>query len=146
MKLILVKLQAHSVQTAYQWKMHLPSRLFIGNKEISKNNYHETFLAYIYPALERHHVRFYLPDFITRLKYHLYRPVLKYNLFTRHPNYYKKKFLLFFTQYKNKWKEYKFWRQKKYKNKKLFKTDDIDINKILVSYGTKRIIWYKKFL
>ena len=62
--------------------MELPSTLFIGNKEISKTNYHETFLAYIYLALEKNHVIFYLLDCITKLKYHLYRPVSKYNLFT----------------------------------------------------------------
>ena len=47
-------------------KMQLPSALFICN-EISKNNYYEICLAYVYPALERHHVSFQLPDFITKL-------------------------------------------------------------------------------
>ena len=48
--------------------------------------------------------------------------------------------------YKTEWKEHKFCRQKTqksdfYKNKKVTKIDDIDVNKILVSkeepYGTK---------
>ena len=51
--------------------------------------------------------------------------------------------------YKNKWKENKFQRQKNrksnfYKNKKITKIDNIDVNKILVSqkepYGTKKFI------
>ena len=57
-----------------------------------------------------------------------------------YPNYYKKKFLLFFfTEYKNEWKEHKFWRQKNQKsafynkNKKIFNINYIDVNKILVS-------------
>ena len=53
--------------------------------------------------------------------------------------------LLLFTIYKNERKEHKFWRQKKtkqlYKNKKIFRIDYIDVNKVLVSeketYGTK---------
>ena len=62
-----------------------------------------------------------------------------------------KKNLLFFTKYKNEWKERKSWRQKKiksafYKNKKVAKIDDIDVNKILVSnektYGTKNLFKY----
>ena len=61
--------------------------------------------------------------------------------------------LFFFTAYKNEWKEHKFWRQKNkksdfYKNKKITKIDDIDVNKILVSkkepYGTKNS--YKYFI
>ena len=57
-----------------------------------------------------------------------------------------KKIYFFFTQNKNEWKERKFLRQKIkirdfYKNKKVTKIDDIDVNKILVSkeqpYGTK---------
>ena len=57
----------------------------------------------------------------------------------------------FFTKYKNECKERKFWRQKKfksvfYKNKKVAKIDDIDVNKILVSnektYGTKNLFKY----
>ena len=55
----------------------------------------------------------------------------------RQPNYYLKN-LYFFVKYKNEWKEHKFWKQKIekrnfYKNKKLFKIDDIDVDKILVS-------------
>ena len=50
-----------------------------------------------------------------------------------------KKFLLFFfTVYNNEWKEHKLWRQKNkksdfYKNKKVTKIDNINLNKILVS-------------
>ena len=60
-------------------------------------------------------------------------------------------FVFFFIQYKNEWKERKFWRQKNlkndfYKNKKVFEIDDIDANKILVSkeepYGTKNSFKY----
>ena len=63
------------------------------------------------------------------------------------PNHYKTFLLCFFNGYKNERKEHKFWRQgnqKKnfYKNKKVFQTDNIDVNKILVSkkgtYGTKK--------
>ena len=46
------------------------------------------------------------------------------------------KFLLFFfTVYKNEWKEHKFIKKSDFynKNKKIFKIDDIDVNKILVS-------------
>ena len=38
-----------------------------------------------------------ITDCITKLKYHLHRPVLKHNLFTRHLNYYKKIFYIFFS-------------------------------------------------
>ena len=47
--------------------------------------------------------------------------------------------LLFFTVYKNEWKEHKLWQQKYQKsnfynkNKKIFNIDDTDVNKILVS-------------
>ena len=48
----------------------------------------------------------------------------------------KKQFVL--AQYKNEWKEHNLWQQKDqksnfYKNKKLFKIDHIDADKILVS-------------
>ena len=47
-----------------------------------------------------------------------------------------KKIYIFCTKYKNEWKEHKFWRQIKtsdfYKNNKVAKIDDIDVNKILV--------------
>ena len=51
--------------------------------------------------------------------------------------------------YKNEWKEHKFRRQKNqksdfYKNKKVTKIDDIDVNKILVS--KKRTIQHKEFI
>ena len=63
-------------------------------------------------------------------------------------NYFKK---IFFTVYKNEWKEHKFWQQKNqksefYKNKKVSEIDKIDVNKILVSkeepYGTKNSLKY----
>ena len=62
-----------------------------------------------------------------------------------------KKITVFFTQYKNEWKEREFWRQKNqkinfYKNKKVTKINDIDVNKISVSkeesYGTKNSFKY----
>ena len=68
-------------------------------------------------------------------------------LFTRYVNYYTKIFtFFFFTWNKNEWKECEFWRQKInksnfYKSKKLFKIDDIDVNKILVS---KKELYSKK--
>ena len=50
----------------------------------------------------------------------------------------KKILLSFFTKYKNEHKEHKFCREKNeksdfFKNQKLFRRDDIDVNKILVS-------------
>ena len=51
---------------------------------------------------------FYQPDFILKLKYDSFRPVLTYNLLTRHVIYYKKMFRFFFTKYKNEWKEHNF--------------------------------------
>ena len=63
-----------------------------------------------------------------------------------------KNFLLFFfTEYKDEWKEHKFWQQKSqksdfYKNKKIFNIDDFDVNKILVfkkePYGIKKALKY----
>ena len=62
-----------------------------------------------------------------------------------------KNFLLFFTRYKNEWKEHNFQRQKDlksnfYRNKKLFKIDNINANKILASknkpYGADKSIKY----
>ena len=49
-----------------------------------------------------------------------------------------KNFYFFFTKYKNEWKQRKFWRQKNlksdfYKNMRVTKIDDIDVNKLLVS-------------
>ena len=85
---------------------------------------------------------FYQSDCITKLKYDSYGPLLKYGLFTRHPNYCKKNLLFSPTKYKNEWKEHNFqwWKDLKkkkkstfYKNKKLFKIDDIDVDKILIS-------------
>ena len=68
-------------------------------------------------------------------------------------NYYKKNLLFLFTEYKNEWKENKFWCQKKWKKvnftkkkKKMFNIDDIDVNKILFSkkepYGKKNAFKY----
>ena len=53
--------------------------------------------------------------------------------FPVHPNCYKKNITYFCIQYKNEWKERKFRRQKIkesdfYKNKKVAKIDDIDVN------------------
>ena len=47
-------------------------------------------------------------------------------------------FIFFFAMYKNEWKESKFWWQKNqkshfYKNKKIAKINDIDVNGILDS-------------
>ena len=82
------------------------------NKVNSKNLYYETFLAYIWLALKRDHVSLYLTDCIIYVKYDFNRTVLKYKLFARHPIYYRNVFYIFFIQYKNEWKEHKFWRQK----------------------------------
>ena len=63
-----------------------------------------------------------------------------------HPNYYKKKLLLFSSIIRMSRKNVNFGDKKIkrisfYKNKKVIKIDDIDVNKILVSkeepYGTK---------
>ena len=60
-------------------------------------------------------------------------------------------FIFFFTVYKNEWKEHKFWWKKIkksifYKNKRIYSTDDIDVNNILVSkkesYSTKNSLKY----
>ena len=68
-----------------------------------------------------------------------------------HQNCYKIFYFFFVAKYKNEQKERKFWRQKIkksdfYKNKKVTKIDDIDVNKILVSkeepYGTKSSLKY----
>ena len=87
-------------------------------------------------------------DCIIKLKYYLYRPISKYNIFTRHPKYYKKLFYFFFSpsiRMSGKsinFDDKKINKSNFYKNKKLFKIEDIDINKILVSkkesYGTKK--------
>ena len=79
------------------------------------------------------------------LKLYSFRPALKYMISTQAPKLLCKKklllslllLLLFFAQCKNEWKEHKCWRQKDqkrdfYKNKKSFKTNVIDPNKILV--------------
>ena len=71
--------------------------------EIAKNYYHETFLADIWFTLKKNHVIIYYFDYNTKLKYYLYRPVSKHNLFKRHLNYNKH----FFVQFKNEWKKHK---------------------------------------
>ena len=53
-------------------------------------------------------------------------------------NCYQKIFPFFFNKNKNEWKQRKFWRQKNkksyfYKNKKVARIDDSDVNKILGS-------------
>ena len=67
-----------------------------------------------------------------------------------YPNCYKK-IVFYFTKYKNEYKERKSQRQKNqksdfYKNKKVTKIYDIDVNEILVSkeesYGTKNSFKY----
>ena len=73
-------------------------------------------------------------------------------LLLRYPITKKKYYLFFFfTKYKNECKEHKFWRQKNqksdfYKNRKVFKIDEIDVDKILVSkielYDTNKSIKY----
>ena len=85
-----------------------------------------------------------MPDCITKLKYHLYRPVLK-QLSYKSPK------LLFFTFFSHsirmsgkslKFEDNRINKSNFHKNKKLFKTNDIDVNKILVSrkesYGKKK--------
>ena len=66
-------------------------------------------------------------------------------------NSYKNFLLFFFTVYKNERKEHKFWPQKIeksdfYENKKRFRIDDIDVNKILLSkkepYGINKTFKY----
>ena len=89
-------------------------------------------------------------DCITNLKYYLCRPISKYNISTRHPKYYKK-YIFFSPSIRISGKSINFDDKKInksnfYKNKKLFKIEDIDINKILVSkkesYGTKNSLKY----
>ena len=67
----------------------------LGQIEISKNHCHETFLTSFWLITWRKHVILYRFYCITKLKCHLYRSVLKYSLFTRHLNYYKKCFYIF---------------------------------------------------
>ena len=95
---------------------------------------------------KRDHVSLYLTDCIINVKYDFNRAVLKYKLFTRHPNYYKNIFYLFLPSIRISGKSINFGDKKInksdfYKNRKLFKIEDIDIDKILISekesYGTK---------
>ena len=67
----------------------------------------------------------------------------------RFPNYYKKNYVFFFTLYmswKNNFRRQKYQKSDFYQKKKLFKIDDIDAYKILVSrkepYRTDRSIKY----
>ena len=91
--------------------------------------------------VKKHHISFYQPDCITKLKYDSFRAVSKYSLFTRHLNYYKKNFYIFFfffTKYKVSEKNIIFNdkninKSNFYKNKKLSKIDEIDVDKTLVS-------------
>ena len=58
-----------------------------------------------------------------------------------YPNYYKKNYF-FYKEYKNEWKQHKFWQQKNKKsdynkNKKIFNINNIDDNKMLVSKKEK---------
>ena len=78
--------------------MQLAKTLFIDPKEILKNNYHKTFLAYILQFLKRNPVNLYPSNCITKLKYYFNRPISKYNIFTRHPKYYKTICYIFFHQ------------------------------------------------
>ena len=85
------------------------------------------------------------------LKYGSFRSTMKYEIAPYTPKLLEKKFHFFFSKYKNEWKEHIFWRQKNqkrdfYKNKKILKVYDIDVNKILASkkepYGTNKSIKY----
>ena len=113
-------------------------KFFIGLKEFQKNLYHETFLVYFDLLLKRNHANLYPPNCIIKLKYYFNRPISKYNIFTKHPNYFKKMFYLFLPSIRMSRKSINFEDKKInksnfYKNKKLFKIEDIDINNILVS-------------
>ena len=90
------------------------------------------------------------------LKYSLFTSTIRYVIIPQIPKLLQKKiYIVFFIQYKNEWKEHKFWRQedqeKRFLQKqKAFKIDDIEVNKIVLSkeepYGiikaTKYFIGY----
>ena len=81
---------------------------------------------------------FYQPDCILKLKYDSFRPVLTYNLLTRHVIYYKKCLDFFSPSIRMSGKniifnDNKINKSNFYKNKKLSKIDDIDVNEILIS-------------
>ena len=72
------------------------------------------------------------------MKYDSFRPFLQYNLFIRYVNYYEKTFKFFLPSIRMNGKNINFGdkniqKSNFYKNKKLSKIDDIDVNKILVS-------------
>ena len=86
-----------------------------------------------------------------KLKYDSFRPVLKYNTFTRHLNYYEKFFTFFSSpSVKMCWKNIIFddkniSKSNFYQSKELFKIDDIVVNKILVkrkTHGAKNSLKY----
>ena len=75
----------------------------------------------------------------------------KYKSFIRHPNYYKKNITFFLTSRRMSevsidFDDKRINKNNIYKNKKLFKTEDIEVNKILVSnkesHGTKNSLKY----
>ena len=83
------------------------------------------------------------------LIYTLFGPVLKHNLFTRHGNYYEKNLHLFshssrMSKNNINFDDKKVNKTNFLKNKRLFKVDDIVVNRILVSkkepYGKKKLI------
>ena len=134
-----------------QWKIGWSDAVYDGGHVDPKNHYHQAFLAYIWFALKRNHVVLYQFDCIIKLKYHLYRPVLKYNLFARHLNYYKKMFTSFSPSIRMIggniiFNDKKIKQSKFYKSKKPSKLDEIDADKILVSkresYGKKGSLKY----
>ena len=47
---------------------------------------------------KRHHANPYPPNCIIKFKYYFNRPILKHNIFTRHPKCHKKSFTFFFHQ------------------------------------------------
>ena len=74
------------------------------------------FSLFFYLLSKRHYVNFYPPDCITKLQYHFNRPVL----------------LSYSHDTQNITKKVERAKSNFYKNKKLFKIEDIDINEILV--------------
>ena len=80
------------------------------------------------------------------MKYDSFRPFLQYNLFIRYVNYYEKTFKFFLPSIRMNGKNINFGdkniqKSNFYKNKKLSKIDDIDVNEILIS---KKEEYYKK--
>ena len=90
----------------------------------------------------------YVTDCIINVKYDFHRAALKYKLFIKHPNYYKKIVSIFFqpsirmSGKSINFEDKKINKSTFYKNKNLFNMHDLDVNKILVSkkkesYSTK---------